>query len=177
MLNFKIKDFDSKFTVYKNKMIILGIDPGTAKIGWGIIKINKKQKTIIKTIDYGSIETSKEFTCAQRLQTLYNELIKVIKKFNPSLSIVEQLFFFRNAKTAMGVAQARGVILLALQKSKIKIEEFTPLQIKMTLTGYGRSSKSEVQKKVKSILKLKQIPRPNHAADALAACVCYCKNN
>ena len=158
-------------------MIILGIDPGSAKIGWGIIKTNKNLKTIIKTIDYGSIETSKEFTCEERLQTLYNELVKIIKKFKPDLSVVEQLFFFRNAKTAMGVAQARGVILLALQKSKIKIEEFTPLQIKMALTGYGRSSKSEVQKKVKSTLKLKQIPRPNHAADALAACVCYCKNN
>tara|TARA_Y100000310_G_scaffold172215_2_gene172358 strand:+ start:7578 stop:8054 length:477 start_codon:yes stop_codon:yes gene_type:complete len=158
-------------------MIILGIDPGSAKIGWGIIKTTKNLKSIIKTIDYGSIETSKEFTCEERLQTLYNELVKIIKKFKPDLSVVEQLFFFRNAKTAMGVAQARGVILLALQKSKIKIEEFTPLQIKMALTGYGRSSKSEVQKKVKSTLKLKQIPRPNHAADALAACVCYCKNN
>ncbi|MAG44690.1 crossover junction endodeoxyribonuclease RuvC [bacterium] len=156
---------------------MLGIDPGSAKIGWGIIKTTKNLKSIIKTIDYGSIETSKEFTCEERLQTLYNELVKIIKKFKPDLSVVEQLFFFRNAKTAMGVAQARGVILLALQKSKIKIEEFTPLQIKMALTGYGRSSKSEVQKKVKSTLKLKQIPRPNHAADALAACVCYCKNN
>ena len=157
-------------------MKILGIDPGSAQTGWGIIQINKadfkKKPKKIKAIDFGTVQTHKDSSCEERLQKLYNGLVMVIREQKPDIASVEQLFFFRNAKTVITVAQARGVILLALAKYKVKVLEYTPLQIKLALTGYGRASKPDVQKKVKQILKLKDIPRPNHAADALAAAIC-----
>jgi len=157
-------------------MKTLGIDPGTAQTGWGLIQNNKansnKKNQSIKSLGFGTIQTHKDLSCEERLQKLYNDLVVVIRKCKPDTAVVEQLFFFRNAKTVITVAQARGVILLALRKSKVPIQEYTPLQIKQALTGYGRAQKKEVQEKVKQILKLKTIPRPNHAADALAAAVC-----
>ncbi len=149
-------------------MVILGIDPGTARIGFGVINNNQK----LKLIGYGCIQTPKTLKNPQRLAELENQLRQIIKKYKPERVAVEDLFFFKNLKTAISVSQARGVILLTAAKSKIPILEYTPLQIKQAVTGYGRAEKKQVQKMVKMILNLKKIPKPDDAADALAAAIC-----
>jgi crossover junction endodeoxyribonuclease RuvC len=149
-------------------MIILGIDPGTAIIGYGLIKRGIK----IEPITCGCIKTSAEFSTAERLNKLYEELGSLIKKYKPNAISVEDIFFFKNLKTAIKVSQARGVILMTAAKMKIPVYEFTPLQIKQAVTSYGRAEKLQVQKMVKLILGLKEIPRPDDAADALAAAIC-----
>ncbi len=149
-------------------MIILGIDPGTAKIGFGVI--NKTRE--LKLIEYGCIQTPKNLKDSQRLIKLHEQLQKIIKKHKPDMVAVEDLFFFKNLKTAISVSQARGVILLTAAKLKVPISEYTPLQIKQAVTGYGRAEKKQVQKMVKMILNLKKIPKPDDAADALAAAIC-----
>ncbi len=157
-------------------MIILGIDPGTATTGFGVIEKLKVQGQKLKVIDYGCIKTSMKFTTAERLEKIYNELNVLIKKHKPSTMAVEDIFFFKNAKTIIKVSQARGVILLTAAKSKIPIFEYTPLQIKQAITGYGRAEKNQVQKMVKILLNLKEIPKPDDAADALATAIC-CANS
>lgn len=149
-------------------MIILGIDPGTAATGYGIIKKNTK----LSLIEYGCIKTQTTLTTAERLNELYSQLNTLIKKHRPDIVAVEDIFFFKNLKTAIKVSQARGVILLTAAKSKIPIEEYTPLQIKQATTSYGRAEKIQVQKMVKLLLNLKEIPKPDDAADALAAAIC-----
>jgi crossover junction endodeoxyribonuclease RuvC len=149
-------------------MIILGIDPGTATTGFGIIKKNKE----LKLIRYGCIRTAKNLTSAERLKELHNQLSDLIKKHKPSMAAVEDIFFFKNLKTAVKVSQARGVILLTAAKLKIPVFEYTPLQIKQAITSYGRAEKIQVQKMVKVLLNLKEIPKPDDAADALAAAIC-----
>lgn len=153
-------------------MIILGIDPGTAITGWGLIK---KTKTL-KAINYGCIKTSADLSTAERLDKLHKELDSLIKKHKPGIVAVEDIFFFKNLKTAVKVSQARGVILLTIAKSKIKIAEYTPLQIKQAVACYGRADKKQVQKMVKTLLNLKEIPKPDDAADALATAIC-CANS
>ncbi len=155
-------------------MIILGIDPGTATTGFGIIK---KDSGNFVMLDYGVIATSPKDTPAKRLQTLYQETNRLIKKFKPDLVVIEKLYFFKNLKTAMPVAQALGVILLASQQQKMKIIELTPLEIKMGICGYGRADKKQIQKMVKEILGLEKIPKPDDAADALAIAVCGALKN
>jgi crossover junction endodeoxyribonuclease RuvC len=154
-------------------MIIIGIDPGTATTGFGIIQHHKKQLTCI---EYGVITTPAKMIMGERLQLLNKELDKIIKKHEPEIAAVESLYFFKNLKTAIPVSQARGVILLTLSNKKIPIKEFTPLQAKSTVVGYGRASKEQVQKMIKHILKLENIPKPDDAADALAIAVC-CANH
>ena len=158
-------------------MIILGIDPGTASTGYGVVrKIKAKNKSgmILECVDYGLIRTFPTMLRGDRLNFLHNQLNKIIKKYQPETMAVERLYFFKNLKTALPVSQAEGVILLAAAKKKIPVRQFTPLQVKMTVTGYGRAEKKEVQNKVKSILKLKEIPKPDDAADALAiAMTCF----
>jgi len=151
-------------------MIILGIDPGTAIIGFGLLK--KEGKNKLKAIDYGCIKTSAEFSTAERLQKLHKELDLLIKSHNPDIVAVEDIFFFKNLKTVIKVSQARGVILLTAAQSKLKIEEYTPLQIKQAVACYGRADKKQVQQMVKTILNLKEIPKPDDAADALAVAIC-----
>ncbi|KKS52224.1 MAG: Crossover junction endodeoxyribonuclease RuvC [Parcubacteria group bacterium GW2011_GWA2_42_28] len=146
-------------------MIILGIDPGFARMGWGVIS---KTGPKFSLIDYGCLETSSESDLADRQEMIFDGISKVIKKYKPDLAGVETLFFNTNAKTAVKVGEARGVILLALKKSGIKSTDLTPLQVKQAVSGYGRAEKSQVQKMVKALLNLKQIPRPDDAADALA---------
>jgi crossover junction endodeoxyribonuclease RuvC len=153
-------------------MIILGIDPGTAIIGYGLIKKDRE----ISLLDYGCITTSKELTSAERLKELHTKLEKIIKKYKPDIAAVEDIFFFKNLKTAIKVSQARGVILLAAAQQKIPVFEYTPLQIKQAITTYGRAEKIQVQKMVKLLLNLKEIPKPDDAADALAVAIC-CANN
>ena len=149
-------------------MIILGIDPGTAIIGFGVIKKNRE----LKLINYGCIKTPISLTTAERLKELHDQLIKLIKKHKPDIMAVEDIFFFKNLKTAIKVSQARGVILLTAAKSKISVFECTPLQIKQAITSYGRAEKIQVQKMVKTLLNLEEIPKPDDAADALAAAIC-----
>ena len=152
-------------------MIILGIDPGTARTGFGIIK-KTKDKNKLKTIDYGCITTDPALSDGKRLKIINDELNKLIKKYQPDILAVENVYFFKNLKTAMPVSQAKGVILLTAAKKKIPVYEFTPLQVKMTIVGYGRADKKQIQKMVKVLLNLKEVPRPDDAADALAIAIC-----
>ncbi|MDD5527366.1 MAG: crossover junction endodeoxyribonuclease RuvC [Patescibacteria group bacterium] len=149
--------------------MILGIDPGIADTGFGVIEKGAGGK--ISCVSYGSIKTKAGMPMASRLETLNDELEKIIKKYRPALAAVEELFFQNNAKTAIIVGQARGVILLACRKNKVPIVELTPLQVKQTISGYGRAEKAQVQKMVKLLLNLKEIPKPDDAADALAIAI------
>ena len=157
----------------KTPTIILGIDPGLADTGFGIIKKNGSK---LEMIDYGCIKTKAQTPTEIRLTEIFQALENVIKKYQPKVISVEQLFFAKNVKTALSVGQARGVIILTAGKNKLVVTEFTPLQIKMALTSYGRASKQQVQDMVKVVLGLDKIPKPNHAADALAAAIC-CANS
>lgn len=147
-------------------MLILGIDPGTARLGWGVIN-NEVM------VDYGCLETKTNQPEEKRLQILFDQLTKLIKKYQPEAMAVEKLFFFKNLTTVMPVAQSRGVSLLAGAQNNLPVFSYTPLQIKQAVTGYGRAEKNQVQQMVKSILKLKTIPRPDDAADALAVALTH----
>ncbi len=149
--------------------IILGVDPGLADTGYGVIQENHGQLTCLV---YGSIKTPAGTSLVSRLEMLHRELKKIIKKYQPQLSAVEQLFFNKNVRTALIVAQARGVILLTLQENKIPLLEFTPAQVKRAVTAYGQAPKIQVQKMIKRIFKLSQLPQPDDAADALALAIC-----
>lgn len=153
---------------------ILGIDPGTADTGYGIIQVSGAS---YKKIAFGVIKTKNTEDMGRRLFYINKEIQKLVRDHQPDLAVVEDLFFFRNAKSVITVAQARGVIICALGQKKITTFSYTPLQIKQTLTGYGRAQKTEVQTAVKKILKMKKNPKPDHAADALAAALCYAKKN
>ena len=150
--------------------IIFGIDPGIADTGYGIIKINDNGQ--FDCLDYGSIKTKANTPLPDRLVVLNMELKKLLKKYKPSLVAIEQLFFCNNAKTALIVGQARGVAVLTARQMAISIVEFTPLQVKQAVTAYGQAGKAQVQKMVKLILNLEQIPKPDDAADALAIAIC-----
>ena len=123
-------------------------------------------------LDYGVIITSPKDTPSKRLEKIFKEISLLLKKIRPDLIVVEKLYFFKNLKTAMPVAEARGVILLAIQQRKMKVIELTPLEVKMGICGYGRAEKQQVQKMVKETLKLEKIPKPDDAADALALAIC-----
>ncbi len=149
-------------------MIILGIDPGTATTGFGVIKHAKK----LECLDYGTIQTNPSSSMPERLTILSDELNGLIKKYAPGMMAVENIYFFKNLKTALPVSQAKGVILLAAGKKRIPIKEFTPLQVKMAVAGYGRAEKKQVQKMIQCLLNLRELPEPDDAADALAVAVC-----
>ena len=150
-------------------MIILGIDPGTASTGYGIVK---KTKTI-KWLGHGVIKTTPDSSPEERLRIINVELSKIIKKHQPDLLAIESIFFFKNLKTFIPVSRAGGVILLTAAKNKLPVREFTPLQVKSVITGNGRADKKEVQKRIKKLLRLKEIPKPDDAADALAIAATY----
>ena len=149
--------------------IILGIDPGIADTGYGLIK-NENGK--LSCLAYGSIKTSAKLALPDRLEIINLELNKLIKKFRPDLAAIEELFFCNNAKTALVVGQARGVAVLTAKLNKIKSVEFTPYQVKQAVAAYGHAEKGQVQRMVKLILNLKDLPRPDDAADALAIAIC-----
>ena len=149
--------------------IILGIDPGIADTGYGVVK---EEGGRLSCLCYGSIKTAAGLDLAPRLAELYCELDKIIKKYKPSQVAVEQLFFNKNVRTALIVGQARGVALLALQQNGLLIREFTPAQIKQAVSSYGKAEKKQIQKMVSLILHLQEIPKPDDAADALAAAIC-----
>lgn len=150
-------------------MIILGIDPGYAIIGYGVIDTKRKDMVV----DYGAIITPKEDTMPIRLEAIDSSLKFLFEKYKPDAVAIEELFYFKNQKTVIQVAQARGVIVLACQKYCGNIYEYTPLQIKQALTGQGRAEKAQVQYMVKAILGLDSIPKPDDAADALAVAICH----
>ena len=150
-------------------MIILGIDPGYAIVGYGIIDTNKPNMVV----DYGAITTPKEDPMPVRLEAIDSSLKYLFEKFKPDVVAIEELFYFKNQKTVIPVAEARGVIVLACQKYCGNIYEYTPLQIKQALTGQGRAEKAQIQYMVKAILGLNSIPKPDDAADALAVAICH----
>lgn len=160
-------------------MVILGIDPGTATTGFGVIKTQKNKGLRPEVIDYGCILTSPKQTAGERLQIIHREILKLIKKYEPGALAIENVYFFKNLKTAMPVSEAKGVILLSAAQKKIPVYAFTPLQVKMTIAGYGRAEKKQVQKMIKILLGLKEIPKTDDAADALgiALCCSFQRNN
>ncbi len=149
---------------------ILGIDPGFAETGWGIIDAYGSR---FKHIDHGYIKTVPADEAGDRLNTIYKSIGSIIDKFEPDFAGIEEIFFARNKLSAIPVAQAKGVILLALERKEIKTVAFTPLQIKQALTGNGRAEKTQVQNMVKILLGLTEDIKPDHAADALAAAICF----
>ena len=152
-------------------MTILGIDPGTATTGFGIIK-QEKNKTEFRILEYGIISTDKKLSDSKRLCVLGVDLESLIKKYRPDAVGVEKLFFTTNQKTAMTVSQARGVVLYTSEKHHLPILEFTPLQVKNFICGYGKADKKQVQYVVQKTFGLKKIPKPDDAADALAIALC-----
>ncbi len=152
-------------------MRILGIDPGTATTGYGVIK-TKKGSDKLTCLDYGSIITSPVLNPCDRLKKIEKEVNKLINRFHPQVLAVEKLYFFKNSKTIISVSQAKGVILLAAAKKKVPVVEFTPLEVKMAIVGYGRAKKIQVQKMIQLLLNLEELPKPDDAADALALAVC-----
>ena len=155
-------------------MIVVGFDPGLATLGYGVLE---KNGNITKMLDYGVVLTPKEENLAVRLTMLEEGVKKIIETFKPDEIAIEELFFAKNVKTAIAVAHARGVVLLTATKYCGKIFEYTPLQIKQALTGYGRADKNQIQQMVKTTLRLKGIPRPDDAADALAVALCHAQTN
>jgi crossover junction endodeoxyribonuclease RuvC len=151
-------------------MRIIGIDPGTGILGFGIIEVNLGE---LKMVDAGVIRTPVKEDDAIRLEIIYDELTDIIATNKPQMMSVEKLFFAQNVTTAMTVAQARGIVLLTGRQAGLTIHEYTPLQIKQALTGYGRADKKQIQEMVKIILKLKTVPKPDDCADALAAAITH----
>ncbi len=141
----------------EEKLRILGLDPGTATTGWGIIEIRRNNPFLCA---YGLIETAQHKKSSERLREIASDLEAIILKYSPSEAAIEDLFFFKNIKTAIKVAQARGVLILTCCQKKVPVFEYTPLEVKQALTGYGRAEKKQVQLMVKSVLKTKNIPQP-----------------
>ena len=151
-------------------MIILGIDPGYAIVGVGIIEYNGNK---FRTIDYYAITTEAHTPFEERLKIIYEGINEAIEKYKPDFMSIEELFFNDNAKTAIAVGQARGVIVLSAVNHGVEIFEYTPLQVKQSVVGYGRADKTQVQQMTKAILALNSIPKPDDVADALAIAVCH----
>lgn len=153
----------------KKIITILGIDPGIATTGYGIIQKHKSQLTYQK---HNTIETKPNIPFPKRLLVIHKELKKIVSKHKPDIVAVEKLYFYKNVKTALQVGEARGVIILTVMQQKMPLYEYTPLQIKQAITGYGKAEKHQIQQMVKTLLKLKRIPKPDDAADALAIAIC-----
>lgn len=152
-------------------MRILGIDPGVATTGWGVIDEVRTGTNGVTMVEYGVIETSKVLAQQDRLLELRSDLLGIIEEFKPDYMGIELLYFCRNVTTAIKVGEARGVVLLAAAEHKVPIREFTPLQVKDAVCGYGKAPKRQVQEMVQSILELDDIPRPDDAADGLAVAI------
>lgn len=151
-------------------MIILGIDPGYAIVGYGVIKYESNRFTVL---DYGAVTTPAGMPFVERLEIIYDELNVIMAKFKPEAMAIEKLFYNTNQKTVIDVAQARGVTVLAAKKNGLSMFEYTPLQVKQSVVGYGRAEKKQVQEMTRVILKLEKIPKPDDTADALAMAICH----
>jgi len=153
-------------------MLVLGIDPGTAVTGYGLVR-GEAGGEEAALVDYGVITTPEGVPLAQRLRKLYRDLNAIIERWHPDVVVVEELFFSRNVRTALAVGQARGVAILAAANKGLAVYEYTPLQVKQAVAGYGRAGKAQVQQMVKMLLGLDFIPHPDDAADALAVALCH----
>jgi crossover junction endodeoxyribonuclease RuvC len=151
-------------------MIVLGLDPGTAITGYGLIEDAGNRAVAVA---YGTINTPADMALPQRLRHIYHDLGDLIRRYRPEVGAVEQLFFSRNVRTALAVGHARGVVLLALADAGLPVFEYTPLQVKQALSGYGRAGKPQIQEMVRLILELDAVPQPDDAADALAVAICH----
>ena len=151
-------------------MLVLGIDPGTAITGYGLVRENRSELTLV---DYGVITTAAGQPLPERLQAIYQGLADVARRHEPEEAAVEELFFSRNVRTALSVGHARGVTLLALADAGLPIHEYKPLEIKQAITGYGGAGKQQVQEMVRLLLNLDHVPQPDDAADAVAVAVCH----
>ena len=152
-------------------MIILGIDPGTAITGWGVVKHTQGVQDFINA---GVVNTPANEDLPKRLATIYEDITSLLEQFKPQAVALEKLFFNTNAKTALSVGHSRGVVILAIEQKGIPLFEYTPLQVKTAVTGYGRAEKKQMQEMVKRLLNLKTIPRPDDAADALSIAITHC---
>lgn len=151
-------------------MLILGIDPGYAIIGWGVIRFERGKYV---PVDFGAITTNAGVPFNRRLEQIYDQLNELLDTHHPDAVAVEKLYFQNNQKTAIDVAQARGVIMLALQKHGVPVFEYTPLQVKSAVTGFGQAQKPQVMEMTKRLLRLKAVPKPDDTADALAIAICH----
>jgi crossover junction endodeoxyribonuclease RuvC len=149
---------------------VLGIDPGFGRIGWAIVEGSSSKQSVVS---FGCLETSKDDAMSIRLGEIYDHVVELVDKYKPDEAAVEELYFFKNAKTVIGVGQARGVILLALVKCKIVTADYTPLQVKSSIAGYGKADKRQVQVMLKSLLNLPSVPKPDDAADACAVALTH----
>ncbi|MGA9348613.1 MAG: crossover junction endodeoxyribonuclease RuvC [Anaerolineae bacterium] len=154
----------------KNENLVLGVDPGTAITGYGLVW---GEGDNLRLVDYGTIITPSDKPLPQRLQEIYRQLTVLIQERQPEAAAVEQLFFSRNVRTALSVGQARGVVLLAMANAEIAVHEYTPLEVKQAVVGYGRATKDQVQEMVKVLLGLDSVPQPDDAADAIAVAICH----
>lgn len=152
-------------------MLIMGIDPGIAVSGYGLVRENNNDSKT--AVEYGVLKTGSNLSMPKRLEHIFNGYIELIKKFNPEAIAIEELFFNKNAKTIIAVGQARGAALLAASLMNVEVFEYTPLQVKQAVVGYGRADKLQIQEMTRIILGLKEIPRPDDAADALAVALCH----
>lgn len=151
-------------------MKIIGIDPGTGILGFGVVELSSMK---LRLVTAGVVRTPAHTPLPDRLEEIYDSLTEIIKETNPEVMAIEKLFFARNVTTAMSVSHARGVAMLTGKQAGLKIEEYTPLQIKQTITGYGKADKKQVQEMVRLQLGLKEVPKPDDCADALAAAIMY----
>lgn len=151
-------------------MRILGIDPGYAIIGWGLLNYERGR---FSTLDFGAVTTEAGTPFVQRLQQIYTDLSLILAKHQPQEMAIEKLYFQNNQKTAIEVAEARGVILLAAQNAGVPIYEYTPLQVKSAVTGFGQAQKAQVMEMTRRLLRLQQVPKPDDTADALAIAICH----
>ena len=151
-------------------MIVLGIDPGYAIVGVGVVEYRNSRFSLVS---YGAITTDAGVPFNRRLEIIYDELTEIIEKYKPDAMSVEKLFYNSNAKTVIDVSQARGVIMLAAQKTNTPVFEYTPLQVKQSVVGYGRAEKKQVQEMTRVILNLEKVPKPDDTADALAMAICH----
>ena len=151
-------------------MIILGIDPGYAIVGWGVIEY---QNNHFKPLDFGAILTEAHTPFNERLEIIYNGFNEVVKRNNPDVMSIEKLFYNSNQKTVIDVAQARGVLMLAAEQNHLPDFEYTPLQVKQSVVGYGRAEKKQIQEMTRRILALEKVPKPDDTADALAMAICH----
>lgn len=152
-------------------MIVLGIDPGYAIVGCGVVEYKSNH---FRVLEYGAITTEAHTPFNERIEKIFDEAYALIKKYEPDAMAIEKLFFNTNQKTAIDVAQARGALVLAAQKCRVPIFEYTPLQVKQSVVGYGRAEKKQVQEMTRVMLNLEKIPKPDDAADALAMAICHC---
>ena len=150
-------------------VVILGVDPGYATVGWGVVDY---QGNRFCTLDYGAVITEPGLPFERRLEQIYDEFTAIIARLRPSVMSVEKLYFNTNTTTAIGVAQARGCILLAARKGGVAVAEYTPLQVKQSVTGYGKAVKKQVMEMTRILLRLPAVPKPDDTADALALAIC-----